>query len=288
MSNLFNICLKITAATLAMTALLMPGFAQQDQFETTKVAEGVYSFRYLFHRNMFVVTDEGVIVTDPMSPKAAAALNDEIQKITDKPVKYVIYSHEHWDHALGGQIFKDAGAKFIAQENCSAFFEKRPNKDLVAPDETYADSRKITLGGKLLELNYFGRNHGNCMTVIHLPEEKLLYSVDIISHKRVAYRTMPDYFPADWVRSLNEIDKLDFERIIPGHGAAVIPRESVQLNRQYIEDLMAAVKTAMNETGDPEKIKEIVKLPQYKDWVGYDNWLPLNIERIMAHYSQGW
>ena len=97
-------------------------------FETTKIAEGdsfrfffhrnifivtddgVISFRFFFHRNIFIVTDDGVIATDPLNPKAAGILMREIKKIPDKPVKYLVYSHNHWDHVLGGKIFQQAGA----------------------------------------------------------------------------------------------------------------------------------------------------------------------------------
>ena len=237
---------------------------------------------------MFLVTSEGVIATDPISPDAAAAMMDEIKKVTDKPVKYVIYTHNHYDHTLGGKIFKEAGAKFVSQENCIDEFRRHPNPALVMPDETYKDKRDLTLGDRTVELRYFGRNHGNCMTVIRLPKEKILVAVDIVGYKRTAFRTMPDYWPTEWIASLNEIDKLDFERVIPGHGAPVVPREAVRLTREYLEDLMAAVQTAMKETHDPEKLKQTVKLPKYQDWVGYETALPLNIERVWAHYELGW
>src|SRR6202008_3905477 len=67
--------------------------AAPAKFETTRVADGVYTFRYLFHRNVFLVTSEGVIATDSISPDAASAMMDEIRKVTDKPVKYVVYTH---------------------------------------------------------------------------------------------------------------------------------------------------------------------------------------------------
>lgn len=275
-------------AHLGWLAQVPAAYAQAPKFETTKVAEGVYSFRHQFHRNMFVVTSDGVIVTDPISPEAATNLMAEIRKVSDKPVKYVIYSHEHWDHILGGKVFKDGGAQFVAQENCVDYFARRPNPALVPPDQTFKDRHEIKLGETTVELRYFGRNHGHCMTVMLLPKEKILFAVDIVGHKRAPFRIMPDYFPADWVRSLKEIEKLEFERIIPGHGAAIVPAESVRLTREYVEDLMAAVETAMKETQDPIKLKETVKLPKYQDWFGYEAMLPLNIERIYAHYTMGW
>ncbi len=88
---------KVTLSAVAVLALSLsllfpprPASAQlppgMKPFETHKVADGVYSFRFFFHRNMFVVTDDGVIVTDPMNPKAAGIMLKEIRKVTDKPI----------------------------------------------------------------------------------------------------------------------------------------------------------------------------------------------------------
>lgn len=274
-------------AMLAGLSALAAG-AQTPLFDTTRVAEGVYSFRYQFHRNMFVVTSDGVIATDPLSPEAATVMLAEIRKVTPLPIKYVVYSHEHWDHVLGGAVFKEAGARFISQENCVDAFKRRPNPALVLPDQTYKDRYDLKLGDTTVELRYFGRNHGQCMTVMLLPKEKILFAVDIVGHKRTPFRIMPDYFPLDWVQSLTEIEKLPFERVIPGHGAPVVPAAAVRLTREYLEDLMAAVQLAMQTTHDPEKLKQTVKLPKYQDWVGYEAFLPLNVERVFTHFEMGW
>ena len=79
-------------------------------FATTKVegTDNVYVFRYQNHQAMFVVTPAGVIATDPISygrPQAAVTYLAEIRKITDKPIKYLIYSHHHYDHIAGGKPF---------------------------------------------------------------------------------------------------------------------------------------------------------------------------------------
>jgi len=84
-------------------------------FATTKVegTDNVYVFRYGGHQSMFIVTPEGVIATDPIAylrPQAATTYIDEIKKITQAPIRYVIYSHHHYDHIAGGKPFKDLGA----------------------------------------------------------------------------------------------------------------------------------------------------------------------------------
>ena len=130
---------------------LFPGSRNpMKKWEVEEIADGIYGFRYTFYRDIFIVTDDGVIVTDPLNKEAANILREEIRKITDQPVKYVAYTHSHWDHVSGGQVFKDEGAEFIAQEECAEHFLEAPNPDVVYPDVTYRDRYRITLGGKSL------------------------------------------------------------------------------------------------------------------------------------------
>ena len=98
------------AAALAATMLTLPAaFAQQPQrpqIETRKVdgTDNVYIFRNGNHQSIFVVTKDGVIATDPIAygrPTGGQQYVDEIKKVTDKPIKYLIYSHHHFDHIAG-------------------------------------------------------------------------------------------------------------------------------------------------------------------------------------------
>lgn len=285
---LFTCLLALTAFSVLPAG---PAWAQAPSgpaFETTKVAEGVYSFRFFGHRNMFIVTDEGVIATDPINPQAARSMMQEIRKVTDKPIRYVVYSHSHWDHILGGKVFKEAGARFISHIGCVEHFRAHPHPELVMPDETFRHSYDLKLGGKTLELRYFGRNHGDCLIVMRLSQEKILFVVDIVVPRRVGFRILPDFYPDEWVRSLREIETLDFDRIIPGHGPPVAPASAMREQREYLEDLMAAVKEAMAKSPDPDKVREMVKLPKYETWSAYNQFLGLNIERIWAYYWMGW
>src|SRR5436853_5991813 len=118
--------LTTLSAALLAAVLAQPAQAQQrPQIETKKVdgTENVYIFRNGNHQSMFVVTPAGVIATDPIAygrPTGGQQYLDEIKKVTDKPVKFLIYSHHHYDHIAGGKAFKDAGAKIIAHKNATA------------------------------------------------------------------------------------------------------------------------------------------------------------------------
>jgi glyoxylase-like metal-dependent hydrolase (beta-lactamase superfamily II) len=160
--------------------LLMPGTKMPFKlWETEQVAENVYAFRYSFYRNIFIVTDEGVIATDPLSVEAGPIMREEIRKITDKPVKFVAYTHSHWDHAAGGQVFKDEGATFVAQQQCAANLIESPNPAVVTPDITYKDYYKIELGGESLEMFFFGPSHDNCLVVMLVNSSNQLLLTDI-------------------------------------------------------------------------------------------------------------
>src|SRR5215467_9378939 len=168
-------------------------------FSTTKIegTDNVYVFRYQGHQSMFVVTPDGVIATDPIGlgrPQAVTTYIDEIKKVTSQPIKYVIYSHNHYDHITGGKPFKDLGATFIAHRNAKTQLERLNPPNIVMPDEVVDDQRIITLGGTTLELNYVGRNHSDNSLVMRLPKEKIIYAVDFLPLQGLQFRNMPDTY----------------------------------------------------------------------------------------------
>lgn len=263
------------------------------QFDMTQIANNVYSFQSFGARNMVVVTTAGVIVTDPLNPVAAEQLMGEIEKITDQPVTLVIYSHNHWDHIAGAQIFTDQGATVLQHESSAQ--ATRPNAAVVPADETFAGDRHVvSLGGETIELISVGPSHGTGMLVMLLPEHRILHTVDVVTPNRIAFRSMPDFTPQGWILALEKIEQLDFDRIIPGHGPAEAPRSAVTEQREYIEDLSQAVADATAETGNPfdfETMTELVKedlRPKYGEWEQFDEWMELNVERIVYEQNIGW
>src|SRR6201989_3188594 len=124
---------RISAALFTVgltTSAVAQATAQPPIFATTKVdgADNVYVFRYQNHQAMFVVTPAGVIVTDPISygrPQAAKTYVEEIRKVTQAPIKYLIYSHHHYDHIAGGKPFKEAGATIVAHKRAKERLARR-------------------------------------------------------------------------------------------------------------------------------------------------------------------
>jgi glyoxylase-like metal-dependent hydrolase (beta-lactamase superfamily II) len=260
--------------------------------ETTKIADGLYTFTHNGARNIFIVTPEGVIATDPISPTSAEYLRDEIRKVTDQPVKYVVYSHQHWDHVRGGRVFKDEGATFVSHANCIKHFHRHPNADVVMPAMTYDGSRHdLKLGSRTLELHYFGRNHGDCMTVMRVPEEKILFVVDLVTPYGVSGGSglLNDYYPLDWIRSMKDIEaSVDFERMIGGHGVPIAPKEAFVERRRYIEAMFEAVKAEWEKGTNPFEIAEKIDLPEFRHLRNYEALKARNAERFVAYFALGW
>ncbi len=260
-------------------------------YDTEKIAGDLYAFRYAGTRTIFLVTEEGVIVADPISREAAKILREEIHKVTAKPVKYVVYSHQHWDHVPGAQVFKDEGAQIVAHENCVAHFKDLPNPDIVMPDITFKSNYTLKLGEHKLDLLYFGPNHGDCMVVMRPDVEggKYIFVVDLFTPGGTPLSFLPDYAPHHLVRSLKEIEALKgVEVIINGHGVSVVHPSALNERRRYLEALMAAVKKAVDDGMPANKIPDEVRLPDFAYLRGYEANIRDNVRRIQTFYAIGW
>lgn len=278
-----NMLVKRAAASLAAVLLVsMTASAQQSKREIMRIAGELYRFQNNFHYSVFLVTPDGVIVTDPIDAEAAAWLKAEIAKRFDKPVKYVVYSHDHADHISGGEVFADT-AVVIAHENArrTIIGEKRPT---AVPELTFSDRMTIELGGRTMELLWLGRSHSDNLIVMRFPEERTLFAVDLVSVKRLPYQTLADSYIPDWIDVLRRMEALDFEILAPGHGA-MGTKKDVTEHRQYFEDLHDAVLKAARAGRTLEQMKQSIKLEKYRDWGQYEAWLPLNIEGMYNQVS---
>ncbi len=283
---------------LALIAVLLlaaaPAAAQMPPFATTRVTDNVYLFRYGGHQSIFVVTPDGVIATDPIGynrPAAVKTYIDEIRKVTQAPIKYVVYSHHHYDHIAGGQPFKDLGAEFIAHKNARKHLERLQHPDVVIPDKGVGDKHVIRLGDTRMELHYVGRNHSDNSLVMLLPKEKLLFTVDFIPIDAVQFRDMPDGFLPDWLESFDRVLKLEWDLMIPGHpyaGGRFGTKDDVRNAKQYMMDLSDAVKQAAAQGKCFDTAMKEIKLPKYEKWGNYEQFLPGNIERFCEYWGRGY
>ena len=283
----------LVAATLGTTAQAQT--AAPPPYATTKVegTDNVYIFRFGGHQSMFIVTKDGVIATDPISERRPAAKTyiEEIQKITKAPIKYVIYSHSHYDHIAGGKPFKDLGATFIAHKNAKARIVALKPDDVVVPDQVVDNKKVIKLGGTTLELLYVGKNHSDSTLVMRLPKEKIIFTVDWIPLQAIQFRGMADNYLPDIEEGLKKVIAMDWEKLIAGHpgpgGRQTGTKDDARNQLAYLQELSAAVKKAVDEGKSYADAQKEIKLPKYESWGGFGPFFPMNIERYYDFHNRG-
>jgi glyoxylase-like metal-dependent hydrolase (beta-lactamase superfamily II) len=288
----------IAAGVLTAACLGVVAYAQQPApppFATTKVdgTDNVYVFRYGNHQSMFVVTSAGVIATDPIGygrAQAVVTYVDEIKKVSSQPIKYLIYSHQHFDHIAGGKPFKDAGATIIAHKRAKERLAILKDPHTVLPDETVDTNRTITLGDTTLELSYIGLNHSDSTLVMRLPKQKVLFAVDFLPVGSVPGRGMLDFYPLEAEDSIKKVLAMDWDKMIPGHpgpGGRLGTKQDVQDQLTFLQDASAAVKAEAQAGKCWDGVEKELKLPKYQSWPGYEQNLPFVLRRYCGLWGRG-
>ena len=263
-------------AALACALLANSAAAQTEAKRSiTKIAGDLYRFQNNFHYSVFLVTPEGIIATDPINADAAKWLKTELQSRFSQPVRYLIYSHDHVDHIAGGEVFADT-AIVVAQENAKQDIidEKRPT---ATPQVTFKNQMTIELGGKRVELTYIGRGHSDNMVVMRFPDERVLFAVDFIPIKTLAWKNLTDAYMPDWIEAIEKVEAMDFDILAPGHGPLGKPADAKAF-REYLVALRREVISAHRAGQSLADMQNSITMSAYKDWGNYDKHLKLNIE----------
>ena len=286
-----------TARLLAAFLILASGtHAFGESPEVREIGDRVYSFTIgEGNHSMFVVGEERVAVFESFHSGHAAKLLAAVRSVTDQPVTHLFMSHNHWDHASGGQIFTDAGATTVLHDLAAQWIAANPGRDTAPPDLIWAGSRKdIDMGDFTVEMRYLGLNHGLGMTVFTIPERRAAYIADLVTPNRVMFAVVPDFNIGEWERSLGELGELDFDIAVCSHNARPgqeaqegCTKTHVAEERQFIRDLRGAILAEFEKGTAFLDIPNAVRLPQYAHWVGYDAWLEMNILRMMTDLWMG-
>jgi len=264
MKRLFMILLVLATAGVANIAL-----AQEVKREITRVGFDIYRFQNNFHVNMFVITGDGVVVTDPINEEAASWLRAEIAKLTDEPITHLIYSHSHGDHASGGLGYGDV-PNVIMHQNAPE------DIDLVEATKRFSDQLSFTVGSKTFELTYLGPGHGSDMIAMVVHPEAVAFVVDVVSAKRLFYRDFPGADVDEWIQQVKKVEALDFDILIGGHGPVGVKKD-VSNGIAYLEELRAAVVKGLKAGQSVDELEQTVLMEKYKDWAAYDQWRALNV-----------
>jgi cyclase len=280
-------------------------------FHIQRVSEGVYAAiarpAAMINCNAAViVTSDNVVVVDSHSkPSAARALIHQIRaEITDRPVRYVINSHFHWDHAQGNAAYPEAFGKGVdivsttaTREWLEREGEARLRQSLDSLPKQIADARKLLASAKTAEqrerlttriaeleayikemtppriilpsitfnerlilhqagreihLLFLGRGHTAGDVVVYIPSERVVATGDLM-HSILPY--IGDGYPDEWPRTLTALEKLDFNKVVPGHGSVQEGKLVLASFRAYLEEISEAVARGIERGASLEELQ---------------------------------
>lgn len=248
--------------------------AQEPVYNIENITGDLYRFQSNNHYGVFLVTDEGIILADPINNATATWLKGELDARFGVPVKYVIYSHDHADHTSGGEVFEDT-AVFVSHVYAKPKIEESGHTP--APTKRFPKNYRILLGGKVVDLLFFGASHSDNLITVHFPEERAVFLVDVVAVKRLPYRNLRDYYFPSAINYLAEVEAMDFDILIPGHGR-IGEKKDLTDHKNYLIELFNEVARAVLAGLTLEETQAKVTLEHYFHWGMYSEWIGLNVE----------
>src|SRR4051812_11440304 len=279
------------------------GMQLTDFPRTVKVSDNVYTYED-FHAgpekftttNMFVVTDEGVLVADGQgSPEETKRLVEAIAKVTPKPIKYVVICSDHGDHT-GGNIAFPPGVKYVIHPLSKAALDDQADR-AQAPNASGRGSVKrwrlpidaelvfaqkpLTLGTERIQVLFLGRAHTGGDLSVYLPRQKILFMSETFLNR--VFPAMRSAYPSDWLKALDKAEAINADLYIPGHGFTESGPVSKEELRTYHKALAAVIAeaTRLHKAGVPveEAVKQ-AKWGEYGSWTLASSQGPIAIRRV--------
>jgi glyoxylase-like metal-dependent hydrolase (beta-lactamase superfamily II) len=251
----------------------------QDKYLIEHMKDNVYRFTSDRHKSVFMVTDEGIFMGDPIDAESAEWLDKALKARFNKPVKYMAYSHNHPDHIQGGELFANQGATVIAHDHAEEDIEWHHTTTALA-DITFDDEMTIHLGDSSVLLKYYGPNNGLGSISMRFMPANVLHVVDWIVLGRMPYKTMPGYDIPGMIRSTQAVlDEPPFDLLVGGHGDAGT-RADVEYYLAYLKALYGSVSAGMLQGKSLDTLKAEIDLSEFSDIPMFKEWRADNIEGV--------
>ena len=297
-------------------------FGNQIQpLDVKEIAEGVYAHigkheNFYENNNLgdianlgFIIGDESIAVIDTGgSHQIGEAFRKAIKKVSKKPIKYVINTHGHQDHIFGNTAFISEGATIYGHYNLKKFLQERgsqyvrqinevgdeikgtsiifPHKIIAetSQDETKKLSDEITidLGNRKLLLVSHPTSHTYADATVYDLKTKTFFVGDLVQDERLP--TM-DGLTKEWIKLLDEIEKVDFKIMVPGHGKVQTDNAALKKTKTYLQVLYNDVIDALKKDIPAEKVIEIAAKSEKNKWLLFDLVNPGNVVRTFMRYE---
>ena len=282
------------------------------QVSFDKLSEHAYAYTAEGDPNTgIIVGDDAVMVIDTQAtPVMAADVIRRIREVTDKPIKYVVLSHYHAVRVLGASAYKPE--QIIASQDTYDLIVERGEADKASeigrfprlfnavesvppgvtwPTLTFTGKMTLWLGKLEVQLLQLGRGHTKGDTVAWLPQEKILFSGDLVEFDATPYAG--DAYFKDWPATLDALAALEPAKLVPGRGAALQTPEQVQRGlagtRAFVSELYASVEAGAKAGRELKAVyrETIERLrPKYGQWVIFDHCMPFDVTRAYDEATQ--
>jgi cyclase len=205
-----------------------------------------------------LVTDEGVVLVDAKFEPDYDGIVAQVKKVTDKPIKYVINTHHHSDHAGGNTRFIEV-AEIISHKNARANIEGNkqpsPGQTMRPARIVFTDETSVFLGGKEVRARYFGRGHTNGDVIVYFPAQRVVHLGDLMAGTTPLIDYAGGGSIVEWSKTIDAaMAALDIDRVIPGHGT-VTDRAGLQTYRDNVVKLRGEMATLIRQGKSQEEVR---------------------------------
>lgn len=284
---------------------------QEKKVSFTKLSDNAYAYTAEGDPNTgIVIGDDAVMVIDTQAtPVMAQDVIRRIREVTDKPIKFVVMSHYHAVRVLGASAYQ--APHIIASQDTRDLIVERGAQDMKSeierfprlfqavetipgltwPTITFKGEMTLWLGCLEVKLMQVGRGHTKGDTIVWLPQQKILFSGDLVEFDATPYAG--DAYFSDWPQTLDNLAAMNPVALVPGRGAALTTPAMVQAGlagtRSFVSDLYAHVKAGAAAGKDLHAIYQdthAAMKPKYGSWVIFDHCMPFDVTRALDEATQ--
>ncbi|MBX2883171.1 MAG: MBL fold metallo-hydrolase [Granulosicoccus sp.] len=280
------------------------GDLSEKTISFTEIGNGLWAFTAEGDPNSGVIIgDDSVMVVEAQAtPRLAGQVIEKVREVTDKPITHLVLTHYHAVRVLGASAYKaqqiimsDAARAMVVergQEDWDSEFGRFPRlfeghesiPGLTWPTQTFSGSMSVYLGNRRVDLRQIGRAHTAGDIVIHVPDENVMFTGDIVEYQSACYCGDGHY--KDWQHTLDNLAEFDPDAIAPGRGDALVGDERVRaaivstrdfLNRSYQPAARVAARGGSLKDAW-EAVREACD-SRFSDYAIYEHCLPFNVAR---------
>jgi glyoxylase-like metal-dependent hydrolase (beta-lactamase superfamily II) len=284
---------------------------EEKQVSFDKLSDHAYAYTAEGDPNTgIVVGDDAVMVIDTQAtPVMAQDVIRRIREVTDKPIRYVVLSHYHAVRVLGASAY--GADHVIASRDTYDLIVERGAADMASeigrfprlfravesvpgltwPTLVFEKRLTLMLGKLQVEIMQLGRGHTKGDTVVWLPQDRVLFSGDLVEYNATPYTG--DAYLTDWPATLDAVAALEPVALVPGRGASLRSPEEVRAGldgtRAFVTAMFDCVRrgaTAGKDLGTVYREAYETLKPQFGHWVIFDHCLPFDVSRAYDEATQ--